>query len=806
MIATLISFFPRRPALLLLGLAAAFALLAPAAPAQDLPEVVRELLERAENERASGRLDDAVASYREARQLGPGVVEIYVALGALEHQRGNLEASLEAFESGLKVLPDDRNLLFNAAVVALALERFPVARGYADQALAKNPKDVDLLLLAAAICDRQGERSLALEQLLKADKLRPGDAQIQFKLGNLYHALERGPEAVEAYRKALKKDPGLLRAQLNLGTVLFSLGRNQEALEAYRIALAPAEKALAAGNAVDKVHVVAFANLAAIHRQLGQWKESLQAYFNALQLDPKRRDLLAGRAYALLQLGQLDQAAADYQDALADDPKSAAALLGLGLIESRRGRCAPAVDFFERGFASFDSAARLQALEPLANCYVALGRGQEAEKAFRSLLEGRQDDPELLFALGRLLRRQGSAAEAETWLTKAAGLRPEHLGAALELLALAEGRSDTARVVQLGEDLLRRHSSRGELWPLRQSLALLYLQNGRAAEALPHFAALEANQAVPASDRAELSRCFGLALAAAGKYEEARKKLRGAAQTGANVSGALAYVEAMAGKSDAALAALGGASDPGQRANLGLLSWSIGRGEAARPHLEAALAAGGPIGTAARVALADLALRRGELAAATEGLAAVQPGCGGKDGDPAALAKVCAHSRALWQNLRREQAQNELSRAVKSGAPSPPLRQLAEELVAAAPAKDPGRPFALLLRGTARLLAGDADGAAADFSAGLEAGPGELEKSLRGNLAVALARQGNLAEARRLFEAGRDAASQLDLGILLESDGKTSAALPYYLAYLEAGGERRQEVEAWVKRLREVSP
>lgn len=798
--------FPRRrraTLLAVLGLAV-LGLAAPAARAQDdVPEVVRELLERGAGQRAAGRLDDAVATYQEARRLGPRVVEIHVALGALHHQRGDFAAALEAFRGGLELMPDDRSLLFNAAVAALGLERFEEARGFAARALRGHPKDVDLLLLEATALDRQGARAEALEALLRADRLRPNDAQIQFRLGNLYHPLGRGPEAVEAYRRALRKDPTLLRAQYNLGAVLFALGRNQEALEAYRVALAPVEKALLAGEKVDTLNAVAFANLGHIHRQLGEWQPALQAYFTALQLDPARRDLLASRAFVQLQLGRLDLAAADYQDVLADDPKSGPALLGLGQIESRRGRCAPAVDLLERGFPSFDSAARVQALDELAHCYAALGRGADAEKAFRTLIAGRQDDPELLFALGRLLRRGGKNAEAEEWLVPAQKLRPGHLGTALELLALAEARGDQERQIALAEELLRRHASKAELWPLRSSLALLYLGAGRAAEALPHYAALEAAKAVPAESRAELQRCYGLALAAAGKYDEARKKLRGAADGGASAGAALAFVEAMAGKSDAALAALGGARDAGQRANLGLLLWSVGRGEEARPHLEAALAAPGATAAAARTALAELALRRGDAGAAGELLS---PGLAACQKAPPEEA-LCAHHRALWEAARLRQAAAELARALRSGAPSPLLRQLAEERIAAHAGKDPRRPLALLLRGAARLLAGDPAAAAADFQAGLDAGGNaELEKSLRGNLAVALAQQGRAAEARRLFEALREPAAQLDLGILLENEGKGPEALPFYLAYLQSGGERRKEVEGWVARLREVAP
>ncbi len=316
---------------------------------------------------------------------------------------------------------------------------------------------------------------------------------------------------------------------------------------------------------------------------------------------------------------------------------------------------------------------------------------------------------------------------------------------------------------------------------------------------------------MPAGEKAQLQRCYGLALAAAGKYDDARKKLRGAADGGASSAGALAFVEAMAGKSDAALAALGGARDPAQRANLGLLLWSIGRGDEARPHLEAAQAAAGPTGAAARAALADLALRRGEAGAAANLLESGLAACKTAKGSATPDDKLCAFGRELAGAARLQLAQAELARALRADAPSASLRQLADELVAAAPAKDPRRPTALYLRGTARLLAGDESGAAADFQNALEEavtieGRVELRKKPARQPGGGAGPPGQNRRARRLLEAQREPVAQLDLGILLDNAGKATEALPFYLAYLQSGGERRKEVEAWVARLKEVSP
>jgi tetratricopeptide (TPR) repeat protein len=803
--------------LLLRALACALlacALWAPAAAAvADVPEVVRELIERGEARRAQGQLDDALAAYQEARKLGPEVVEIYVALGGIYHQQGQLEAAREAFAAGIAISPQDRSLLYNGAVVALNLGRLEEGRGWIGQAVAAHPKDAELYLLQAAILDRLEEKKSALDALLQAEKLRPGDAQVQFRLGNLYYAVGRSEDAVDAYQRALRKDPSLLRAQYNLGAVLFALGRNDEALAAYEIGLAPIQKAFASGEPVEPVHAVAFTNLGAIHTQGRRWPQAFDAFDKALRLEPKRTDLLASRGFVAFQQGKLDVAAADYEKVLAADPKSSAAALHLGLIHARKDQCQQAVARLEQGLPGFDVPTRIQALEPLAGCYARLGRAQDAENAFRAVLADRPDDAELLFALGRLQRKQGKAADAEELLAKAASRRPEHRDTTIELLALAEQRGDRDRQIALAEDLVKRHGAAvPALWQARFSLALLYLELGRPKDALPHLEALGAAKQVPAASKAEIVRTHGVALAAAGQYDDARKKLRAAG--GAGAGNALAFVEAMAGQPEAALQAMGGKQQgSAQRANLGLLLWSLGRFDDARPHLEA-----GGSEPAVRAALGDLALRRGDLGEAMEQWQAVAAGCA-RGADPRA-AKLCAWVKKAQDQARLQAAFGDLARALRGeGGGVTGLRQVADDALAATPAGDPRRAQVLYLRGMARLQGGELDGAVADLGAALEAKPApELEAVLRNNLAVAHARAGRTAEARRHFESARahggsgnsssgsGAVAALNLAILLDGEGRKAEALPLYLQYVQADGPRRKEIEGWVARLREVTP
>ena len=275
--------------LIVVTLLAALAVSSPTAAQDDVPEVVRSLLEQATRAAGAGRTEDALELYRQARELGPQVVQVYVDQGALLAGTGEFEAALESFQAGLRIEPDDRDLGFNAAVAALRLNRFDVAAGHARRVVENHPRDVDARLLQASALDRLNRHAEALSALQAADNLAPGNPRILYSLGNQYQRTGQAEQAVDAYRQAVRKDKKLLPAHFNLGAVLFELGRLDEALAAYEIALAPIDDAFRKGQAVDPVNALAYRNLGAIHLQASAFQKAVQALSKARQLAPGGR-------------------------------------------------------------------------------------------------------------------------------------------------------------------------------------------------------------------------------------------------------------------------------------------------------------------------------------------------------------------------------------------------------------------------------------------------------------------------------------------------------------------------------------
>ncbi len=823
--------------------------------AQDsVPEVVLELLQKAEQHRAAGRLDQAIAGYQEALRLEPSLATAHLSLGALYNQRGDFALAYAEFTAGLQLAPKDRallyDLLYNAAVLALRLDQPATALELVDRALVASPREAQLLALQSAVLHRLERPEEALAALTAAVKLDPGDAQLHFRLGNLYHELGRKPEAIRAFEQAIARDKNLTRAYYNLGAVLHEVGQDEQALEAYAVALQPVDEALAAGQAIPPEYALAYLNLGAIHARRQDWPQALRAYETALKIHPGQPTAQYNRGYVLFQLGRLSEARVAYEQALAQDPELPLAYLHLGQILKQQGDSAAAVRWLEQGkpkLAAASANVRATVERELGDAYSALGQVQAAEGAYRAALAVAPEDVTVLLSLGRLLRRQGQVPAARELLAAAQRLAPAHLGVALELAQLAKLGGDLRAEREVYEEILAAFAKAKKptppaLLPVQLNLALVLLQQGEHRAARRLIEPLVASSRRGSQEHQLLSTALGLLLAAEGALQEARQQLRTvtAADPGQTAAReALTVLGLWAGDVGPAAQALahalpehqGSATELAIRANLGQALWLLGRPEEARAHLEAAAAAF-PTLSSVQAALGEIALQSRDFSQALAHLNQAAARCGpvkaesaqpGGAAQPMALGpsdeRVFAlildggQGAALCQRVQQLLAVAHLGSALAAlerGA-SEQARDHAERALGL-PLDAKSRAIGWLLRGTALLLLGADRAAKGDLEKVSGSGQPGLVAIAANNLGVAHYRLGEYQDAERAFTQARAAQQSfpeatLNLGILFdEVGGNAEQALALYREYLGTAGGRRAEVEDWVARLRKFHP
>jgi len=153
-------------------------------------------------------------------------------------REGRPSESEENFGKALELSPAHEAA--RQAYAALLIDRraYPQARTLLEQGLAENPGQPLFSLVLARIRVEQGALGRALEVL---DASRGGGAEyaeIQALRGTVLHRLARHPAAAEAYRSALQLAPGDGAAWLGLALSLEALQKLPEAAEAFRRAAA----------------------------------------------------------------------------------------------------------------------------------------------------------------------------------------------------------------------------------------------------------------------------------------------------------------------------------------------------------------------------------------------------------------------------------------------------------------------------------------------------------------------------------------------------------------------------------------
>ncbi len=297
----------------------------------------------------------------------------------------------------------------------------------------------------------------------------------------------------------------------------------------------------------------------------GSLPAGLEAYLEARLLDGEKR---------------YHEALEAYERSLAEEPSVVEVRIGYADLLLRLGMAGRAVELLD-GVEDLDwHGRRILALALAQHSLVRTERVEDARVALEAVLDERDDDPNLLLALGQLLHRTGRVAEAEAVIAELRSNRPGspqlvsyhaslllQLGRreqAAELFAdCAEASAgaiqcrDTAveLLVDLGRpgeaaDVLLPGLSDDELDQLMRA-ALLLWQADRPTEALPVVERVL--RQVPGSERARTLRAH--LLSATGRYDEAVVELRRLVKknpSDTDVELSLAWALARSGKLDEA--------------------------------------------------------------------------------------------------------------------------------------------------------------------------------------------------------------------------------------------------------------
>lgn len=273
------------PTLLVLALTSALAIQSPAAAQPDAKYYF--LLGR--HLEGEGKVEDAVAAFKQAIALEPSSAELRAELAGLYARQEKAREALEAAEDALKVSPKNQeaNRILGTVLLALAEQRQPAKPG---DDVSAYPK-----------------RAMAALEIARGDG--SGDLNIDLSLARLYLDADRYGDAVPLMRRIVTEQP-----QYTEGWLL--LAEAQEGSGASDAAVDTLTQLLDAQPQLFRARV----QLAETLDRQRRFKEAAQAWGAAQAMNPRNTELPARRASALINAGNAVEAMGILRDALKQQP------------------------------------------------------------------------------------------------------------------------------------------------------------------------------------------------------------------------------------------------------------------------------------------------------------------------------------------------------------------------------------------------------------------------------------------------------------------------------------------------------
>ena len=180
-----------------------------------------------------GELNKAEPTFARAARVEPGNFEAQFGHGEVLQMLGRLVESIRAYQRALSVKPDSTQVLVNMTTAYLELDMNRSAITAARRAVELSPDDGRARADLGVAYQREGLFDDAIDQYERAVEILGSDSRIVRNLVECYSAGNRFVEAVNAGEVLVRIDPSAQTWE-RLGRAYFRVGNYRESLKAYK--------------------------------------------------------------------------------------------------------------------------------------------------------------------------------------------------------------------------------------------------------------------------------------------------------------------------------------------------------------------------------------------------------------------------------------------------------------------------------------------------------------------------------------------------------------------------------------------
>lgn len=222
------------------------------------------------------------------------------------------------YRKALNLKPGMEDALSGLGKILLARQEYPEALETFNTLLEVNPMNAGTLVYMGLAAKEMKDTAQAMMRFEKALSINPSEFNAVMQLANLY-AVRKPDLALQYYDRALSIDEYSDEALYAKGFLLQQLGRYKDALSLY---LRTKE--------VNAGHRFSYYNSAVIYGLFKDYEEALRWLDDLIAIDENFAKAYHYRAFVNEQLGRMNDAIGDYRKTLELDPKNQDAKTRLG--------------------------------------------------------------------------------------------------------------------------------------------------------------------------------------------------------------------------------------------------------------------------------------------------------------------------------------------------------------------------------------------------------------------------------------------------------------------------------------------
>ncbi len=263
----------------------------------------------------TGKLDEAIACFREALSIDADDVAANIGLGRVLKEKGMYTDARLHLGRAIALAPDVAESQYLLGSVSHAQNKLDETIQYYQNAIELNPDNALIYRDLGLAYEKIGQFANAKQAIDRGLVVDPGLGELHFFRGNYYLKDDDAANALICFERALSISPDAPAWLLNHGVALQTLGRFEDALHSYEQAIRLQPK-----------NAVAHNNRGSVLITLRRYQEAVDSYDTAIRLNPGYIDALKYRGHALRCIQRSQEALASLAAVLKLDPANAEAL------------------------------------------------------------------------------------------------------------------------------------------------------------------------------------------------------------------------------------------------------------------------------------------------------------------------------------------------------------------------------------------------------------------------------------------------------------------------------------------------